>query len=111
MGNDGKQRGQLAWVNAVGAPTGETSPVVENLLVDGFAAGGSRGAARRSSDKPGEDGASNAAARGADRAADQAGCCSGFRARQRNGDGTCDAGRRTDGTADAPREVTRLRPQ
>ncbi|WP_157129840.1 hypothetical protein [Burkholderia pseudomallei] len=102
MGKE-KQWRWLAWGWAVGAPTRETSPAIEDLLVDGFAAGGTGGTTSRSGDKPSENGTSDAAARGADGTTDHAGCCPGFRAGESNGDSACDAGCRADGTADAPR--------
>ncbi|MCL4671130.1 hypothetical protein [Burkholderia pseudomallei] len=88
-------------MNAEGSAAGETAPVVEHFLIEGFATCGTGRASGRTGDESGEHGASDAAARGAERSADQPSRCTDFRAGQRNGDGTCRACRRADRTADA----------
>jgi hypothetical protein len=104
-----KTRAGLARMDAESSPTGETAPVVEHFLIDGFAACGTRCASRGTRHESGEDGASDAAARGAERATDQAGRCTCFRAGQRKSDGTRRACGRANRTANASRGVTWFR--
>ena len=89
-------------------PAGETPPVVENLLIDRFAADRARRATSGTSDQAPEYGTRDAAARRADGTGDETRSGARFGARQGNGDGARCASRGTYGTANTPRDVTRF---
>lgn len=87
-----KRGGTSAGTDGKGASAGKTPPVVEHLVIEGFAEDGARCAACGARDKSGQNGTGYSAAYGAERAAQRTDDRAGFAAGQRGGGparGTC----------------------